>query len=487
MGGESSSLRSVNGHYRGSDRRVRHLPSSAEVPVHAPLVASALLLVGIVVVQVVAARVVPDASIVLRSLERVDIAAGALLVTAGVETFLQWRVDGRAFVWWSGAGLIALGVPGLLSVADLAGTMAMCVAASSVAAFFFIRALRTTEIDAALTMTRAIVMVGAALIATLAITVALRFGPIGITRAATVGEFALYSGLAFVFARRAGAASWLALTLFAWALSQLPWLFVHEGTQQLAGVAVLHMAAAGLAVVGAAVALHLNARVQRNVAFEAQKGRELAEDLYADTMHEVRSTVVALEGGMRTLAPEPERALATALVAELHRLRGMVEPEAEAAPHAFSLRDALVPLLTVSRAGGWPVRWSIPDDLVALGRSTDVAQIAHALLTNARRYAPNSVITVEAFAEDGYAVLRVSDRGPGVAREDRDRIFERGERAEWQVADARGLGLHSARRLARESDGELWVEPRRGGGARFVLLVPLAAAEVTAPDERLVG
>jgi signal transduction histidine kinase len=486
MGGEPTS-RFVNGHYRGIDRRVRHLPNSSDVSVHAPLVASALLLVGIVVVEVVAARLVPDAAIVLRSLERVEIAAGALLVTAGVETLLQWRVDGRAFMWWSGAGLITLGVPGLLSVADLAGTMALCVAAAAVAAFFFIRALRTPEIDAALTVPRAIVLMGAALITTLALAVALRFGSIEIARAAAVGELVLYSGLAFVFARRARAASWLALTLFAWALSQLPWLLVHAGTPQLAGVSVLHMAAAGLAVVGAAVALQFNARVHRRVALEAQQRREVAEDLYADTVHEVRSTVVALEGGMRTLAPDPERTLATALASELHRLRGLVEPEAEATSRAFSVRDALLPLLTVSHAGGWPVRWSIPDDLTATGRSTDIAQIVHALLTNARRYAPTSDIEVEAFGDDGYAVLRVSDRGPGVARDDRERIFERGERAEWEFADGRGLGLHIARRLARASNGELWVESRRGGGARFVLIVPLAAADASARDEPLVG
>jgi len=137
------------------------------------------------------------------------------------------------------------------------------------------------------------------------------------------------------------------------------------------------------------------------------------------------------------------------------------------------VRDALEPLLTVTVAAGWPTSWSIPDDLVAVGRPADMAQIAHALLTNARRYAPGSPTEVTATSQDGFVLVFVDDRGPGVPRGHRELIFERGERSDHaDDPDGRGLGLHIARRLARLHGGDLWVEPRPGGGARFVLSAP---------------
>jgi two-component system, OmpR family, sensor kinase len=159
-------------------------------------------------------------------------------------------------------------------------------------------------------------------------------------------------------------------------------------------------------------------------------------------------------------------------------LRELVEPGEIATHGEFSVREALEPLLTVSSAGGWPVSWSIPEALRARGRAADVAQIVHSLLTNARRYAPGSPIEVTATTDDDFVVLRVDDRGPGVARGRRELIFERGERSDREHPDAKGLGLHIARRLARELDGELWVEPRQDSGARFVLIVPTASVHV---------
>jgi signal transduction histidine kinase len=67
-------------------------------------------------------------------------------------------------------------------------------------------------------------------------------------------------------------------------------------------------------------------------------------------------------------------------------------------------------------------------------------------------------------------MLRVDDRGPGIAPDDLEWIFERGQRSDTVVdREGAGLGLHIARRLARDLGGDLWAESRIGGGARFVL------------------
>ena len=470
--------RGDDGLYRGPDRRA-HSGTSHRV-VEASILASAALLGALAAAQVAVARLIPAPSDIVAPLQRVETAAGALAVVAGVEMLLRWRLDGRAFAWWVGLAIIVFGVPGLAGSAT--GDMTLTMAASLVASVILIAALRTPDVNAALTVRRTLLTLIASivLLVVLSRAIAVLPHPAWLLPAALTAIFAV---LATGFWRSVRDEHWLVLTLVGCALAQAQLIFVPRGSWQLAGVAFMHIVIGVIAVVGAAFGLQTSARTQRAVALEARQERDVVETRYAETMHEVRSTVVALEGGMRTLRPvspsdeSSQQSLAHALVAELNRLRGLVEPGPHSPNAEFSVRAALEPLLTVSRAGGWPVTWSIPADLRAAGRACDVAQIVHSILTNARRYAPGSPIEVSATREDGFVVLRVDDHGPGVARGRRELIFERGERSDrGEDPEAKGLGLHIARRLARDLDGELWVEPHPDGGARFVLIVPEATA-----------
>src|SRR5690349_17712954 len=67
------------------------------------------------------------------------------------------------------------------------------------------------------------------------------------------------------------------------------------------------------------------------------------------------------------------------------------------------------------------------------------------LLTNAAKFSPaGSPIEVSLRAVDGYAVVSVSDHGPGIAEEDRLRIFTRFYRGDSNVArSTRGAGIRS--------------------------------------------
>ena len=90
------------------------------------------------------------------------------------------------------------------------------------------------------------------------------------------------------------------------------------------------------------------------------------------------------------------------------------------------------------------------------------------LLDNAREHAGGpSRIKVEPHGRHGIA-LSVDDAGPGVARGERARIFERfarGSAARHRVGT--GLGLALVAEHAQAHGGEAWVEDRPGGGARF--------------------
>jgi signal transduction histidine kinase len=101
-------------------------------------------------------------------------------------------------------------------------------------------------------------------------------------------------------------------------------------------------------------------------------------------------------------------------------------------------------------------------------------QILLNLLANAVRHGPDGqpvVIHVEA-SSTGLRV-RVVDRGAGVPVDLRERIFEPFERFDPHSGLGTGLGLPVSRRLAEVLGGRLTVEETPGGGATFVLALPV--------------
>jgi signal transduction histidine kinase len=182
---------------------------------------------------------------------------------------------------------------------------------------------------------------------------------------------------------------------------------------------------------------------------------------------------------------KPASTLAAALVAEIARLRALVSNDmTETKKTRYTIRRALEPMLTVSAAGGWPVSWSIPEDLEVAGSPADLAQVVHCLLVNATRHAPGTPIEISTRVVDGLVFVVVDDHGPGVPHAMRERIFHRGARAVPDQTEAgRGLGLFIARSLMRDEGGDLWVESRPEGGARFIAAVPLADPAATLLDQ----
>jgi signal transduction histidine kinase len=104
-------------------------------------------------------------------------------------------------------------------------------------------------------------------------------------------------------------------------------------------------------------------------------------------------------------------------------------------------------------------------------------QVLEHLIENAVKYAPpDTRIELDWSLVEGVARIGVSDEGPGIPPEWRERIFEPYSRRETNTARGSGIGLYAARRLAESMGGRLWCEPSATGGARFVLALPAAAA-----------
>jgi signal transduction histidine kinase len=104
-------------------------------------------------------------------------------------------------------------------------------------------------------------------------------------------------------------------------------------------------------------------------------------------------------------------------------------------------------------------------------------QVLEHLLENAVKYAPPATrIELDWALVEGVARIGVTDEGPGIPPEWREKIFEPYARRETNTARGSGIGLYAARRLAESMSGRLWCEPALSGGARFVLALPAAAA-----------
>jgi two-component system sensor histidine kinase KdpD len=104
---------------------------------------------------------------------------------------------------------------------------------------------------------------------------------------------------------------------------------------------------------------------------------------------------------------------------------------------------------------------------------TMMEQVLLNLLENAARYAPpGSEICVRARRHRDVLSLRVIDHGPGIPEDERARVFEPFERGD-RAAGGTGLGLAIVAALVDAQGGVVRVEGTPGGGATFLVEVPL--------------
>jgi signal transduction histidine kinase len=237
----------------------------------------------------------------------------------------------------------------------------------------------------------------------------------------------------------------------------------------------------------------------------ASLGREVAHldrravlgDLLGEIVHELRNPLVSVKTLVQLLPerrndPEFYLDFRNLVADELTRMERLLETllrHASPSPDAVDLRDRcrLAPVLESMlrllehRAGSRGVRLALeaggtlPE--VALGEDA-LRQIVLNLVLNALEATPEGGTVrlgcSQRRGREGSRVdLTVDDAGPGIAEEDRDRLFQ----PFVSSRDGRpgGLGLAISQRLAEEAGGSITVEDAPEGGARFRLWLPCAA------------
>jgi two-component system sensor histidine kinase KdpD len=209
--------------------------------------------------------------------------------------------------------------------------------------------------------------------------------------------------------------------------------------------------------------------------------------------HDLRSPLTAITtaaGGLssETLSPESRAELASVIALESARLSrlvdnlldlsklqaGAVEPHADWCSVEELVRAAVESV--APPAGGFDIQI---DDPIPLLR-TDGAQLERAIanvLDNASRYAGTEPVTVRARAAPNQVLLRIGDHGPGIAREDLERVFE----AFHSLGDGSGtgLGLAIARGFLEANGGRIRAESLPGQGTTIVITLPVPIEQPT--------
>jgi signal transduction histidine kinase len=148
--------------------------------------------------------------------------------------------------------------------------------------------------------------------------------------------------------------------------------------------------------------------------------------------------------------------------------------------HPFSLREALERgvVMVRERATEEGVRVGFtadPEVDVVDGDERRIRQVIFNLLSNAVKFTPTGgEIDVSATRVNGEVRVSVADTGPGIAFEDRERIFEEFQQTETgsEQHEGTGLGLALSKRFVELHGGRIWLESELGRGSTFTFALP---------------
>lgn len=222
-----------------------------------------------------------------------------------------------------------------------------------------------------------------------------------------------------------------------------------------------------------------------DLAFSAQR------QFLDDAGHELRTPITIIRGHLELLSDDPqERQETTALLLdELNRMNRIVEDLlvlAKAERPDFltwgqvNLTDLTVDV--VAKAGGLARRgWAVDQvaDATIAADGQRLTQALMQLLANAVKHTEDGDrIAVGSEVVDDRVLLWVADTGTGVALADGRRIFDRFARGEdARRTEGAGLGLAIVRSIAQSHGGEVRLSDTPGGGATFVLDLPLRSVD----------
>ncbi len=219
---------------------------------------------------------------------------------------------------------------------------------------------------------------------------------------------------------------------------------------------------------------------------KAERAERLAAlgRLAAGLAHEIRNPLGSISGSVEMVREAPElneedRRLLTLVLGEVDRLNDLVTTmldigrPRELELGSIDLGSLASEVAKVAQADGGPrVIVTMPDDPVRVTADhAQIRQVLWNLVKNARQLTPaRGEVRIEVgWDESSRPCVSVSDDGPGIAPEDRPRLFEM---FYTRRRHGIGLGLALVRQIVEAHRGDITVESEPGHGATFTVHLP---------------
>ncbi|MGA7097353.1 MAG: ATP-binding protein [Acidimicrobiia bacterium] len=221
---------------------------------------------------------------------------------------------------------------------------------------------------------------------------------------------------------------------------------------------------------------------------------QMKTDFVSTVSHELRSPLTSIIGSLDTVnrpelaptTPTAQQLLSTARrqAGRLQRLiddllvvsridRGAIPVHLESVPIKVAFDEvnrvvSIEPTFTIE-----------PADMAVEADRDHLIRILINLVENAAKYAVDSPVELYAWERGQKAFIAVVDHGPGIPENEKDRVFERFtqiDQSDTRSKGGTGLGLSIVKSLAEVMHGSVRVEQTEGGGATFLVELPLASA-----------
>ncbi len=233
----------------------------------------------------------------------------------------------------------------------------------------------------------------------------------------------------------------------------------------------------------------------------AEENRQAKERFVANVSHELRTPLNMIIGFCEMITKEPDSYggdIPPALLADLavvlrnsQHLSGLINDVLDLSQldagrtaltkERISLADIIQAAVTAVRplyvSKGLVLETEVPGDLppVFCDR-TRIREVVLNLLSNAGRFSAEGGVIVRARRRENDLVVSVTDTGPGIAKENLDKLFQPFEQLEGSVRrqyGGTGLGLSISKRFIELHDGQMKVDSQVGVGTTFTFSLPI--------------
>ncbi len=229
---------------------------------------------------------------------------------------------------------------------------------------------------------------------------------------------------------------------------------------------------------------------------ERVRAENMRKDFVANVSHELKTPLTSISGFAETLKlnenidKETRNRFLTIIDGEANRLRRLIEDiltlsfiendkkEEKEAINLYSVYRRVEDMLMISaRTKNISLNCDADETIKIAANADYVKQIILNLVDNAIKYTPeNGNVNVKIFADKDDAVIKVSDTGMGIPKEDQARIFERFyrvDKARSREIGGTGLGLAITKHIAMNLGGTISVESELEKGSTFTVRIPI--------------